>query len=129
MLIEKKRPTKLAGMWNAIGGHVEDGESPGVTQRREFEEEAGIVIKDWTKYATLELPRKAYIWFFYALAPWNVFESAKQMTDEKVASFSTTVLHAQHYCRCVPNLQYLIPMAMCHANDVGPKNYRIIEDW
>ena len=33
-----------AGLWNGIGGHVAQGESPGRSARREFAEETGLTI-------------------------------------------------------------------------------------
>jgi 8-oxo-dGTP diphosphatase len=35
-----------AGLWNGIGGHVEQGESPGQAARREFREETGLELTE-----------------------------------------------------------------------------------
>lgn len=46
-LIRKARPSWQAGRLNGIGGSIEPGETALSAMRREFEEEAGVVIEDW----------------------------------------------------------------------------------
>ena len=56
LLIRKARPAWQAGKLNGIGGKLESGETPYDAQRREFREEAGTDIADWTEVLTLSGP-------------------------------------------------------------------------
>lgn len=44
LLIRKARPSWQAGLWNAIGGHIEPGEFAFVAMIRECREECGLQI-------------------------------------------------------------------------------------
>lgn len=48
VLLQKVPPGRgaWAGLWNGIGGHVEQGESAGAAARREFHEETGLELTD-----------------------------------------------------------------------------------
>ena len=39
------------GMWNALGGHVEQGETPSFAAIREIKEESGITVKEVELYS------------------------------------------------------------------------------
>src|SRR5262245_46641476 len=53
LLLRKTRPAWQAGKLNGPGGHIEDGESDIDAMRREFLEEVGYKITDWTSFAVL----------------------------------------------------------------------------
>jgi len=53
VLIKKNRPLWQKGLYNGVGGHVEDGETPLKAMKREFNEETGVKITKWTKFAVL----------------------------------------------------------------------------
>jgi len=124
-LIEKQRPAYLKGKLNAIGGHIEPGETPLQCQVREFREETGMTVNDWTQYAILRIPGSAEIHFFYAFT--NDFFSLEQKTDERLAVHYLPDLHAQNYAGCVPNLKYLLPMALLHFKSFYTSIYEITE--
>jgi 8-oxo-dGTP diphosphatase len=55
MLVQKKKPEWQKGKFNAIGGHVNDRETPEKAMQRTFEKEAGIetLLINWEHDVTL----------------------------------------------------------------------------
>lgn len=105
LLINKTRPDWQVGKLNGIGGRIEPGESALDAMRREFAEEVGIKHDNWQQFCVLSDAREWSILFFFAHGPiW----SAKQMTDETPRSVLVRRLPAH----CIPNLHWLIPMAV-----------------
>lgn len=108
-------PSAVVGKWNAIGGKRKPGE-PGLPEEssdaamwREFIEEAGVPV-EWTLFLRLRGPGWE-VDFFHA------FDSAKlaevrQREAEEVATFAVSSLP-----KVVPNLRWIIPMALGHEND------------
>lgn len=85
-LIHKKRPSFLAGKWNAIGGKVEAGESTIDAMVREFLEETGMAtepVNSWKHFATLA--GDGYQVEFYVTL--GNLSNLKSMTDEPVSWF------------------------------------------
>lgn len=105
VLIRKTHPEWQAGKFNAIGGTVEDGEYPVETMRREFMEEAGMSIYDWSLFCTLDDQRGWRVYFFFAVGSIDACESK---TDEKLDIFLVDELPKN----IIPNLRWLIPMAL-----------------
>lgn len=100
-------PAPVINKWNGIGGHVEEGEPALMAMRREFEEETGVMLMDWTRFCALRV--KAYDALIYC---YRIYLSGKrpqlqQKTDERVDwhFWNLEVLPV------VPNLRWLIPMA------------------
>ena len=58
VLLEKQSPAWQKGLFNGVGGKIEDGESPIQAMVRECEEETGVFISEnnWTRYAHLTKP-------------------------------------------------------------------------
>lgn len=110
VLIRKTHPVWQQGKWNGIGGKIEEDETPADCQRREFREEAGLDVKDWTHFATLGDMRGYRVAFFYAHS--DDFLQAKTKTPEKVDWFFVNSLP-----ETIPNLNWLIPMALCIKED------------
>lgn len=113
MLIEKKRPPWQAGLLNGVGGKIEDEETPLKAMVREFEEEAGILTHDneWVHFATLSTKRGHTVHFFYHVFV-GCMPPAVSPTDEII----TICPLGDPYSNWVPNLRYLIPMAINHIN-------------
>lgn len=82
--IHKNRPAKIAGMLWVPGGFVETGEDMFYTQRREFEEEAGIVTKsnEWSYVTDFITDNGRMIRVLYAVD--DKFMGATTQTDEKI---------------------------------------------
>lgn len=106
-LIRKVKPAWQQGKLNGIGGKIEDGETPQQAMFREFKEETGVEFEDWRHYATLVF-REARIHFFVGFCSADV--ELKTTTEEPVAWYGTA--QQQVYDECIPNLRFLIPMAL-----------------
>lgn len=50
LMINRNKPPFM-GMWNALGGHVEENESPREAAIREIKEESGIITKEAELYS------------------------------------------------------------------------------
>jgi 8-oxo-dGTP diphosphatase len=106
LLIQKNRPTWQAGKLNGIGGRIEDGETPDDAMRREFLEETGVDYAAWQRFCTLRDERGWLVHFY--LGSGDLLK-AKSQTDEKVLCCG---LRALHQTQALPNLHWLIPMAL-----------------
>lgn len=119
LLINKLRPSWQAGKLNGIGGKIEPGESPVEAMVREFKEEAGIATAaaGWLKFCALtgDLPSPFTVHFF---AYWSGLDyiEFKEITnphnDEKVSPRRVESLWNEVGRGTVPNLRWLIPMAL-----------------
>lgn len=107
-LIQKARPTWQRGKLNGIGGHVEDGESWAQAQAREFAEETGVDIhpSKWVAFATLN-GAGYLVRCFYAFD--DAVRNILSITDEPVSLYRVADLPN---LPAIPNLQYLIPLAL-----------------
>lgn len=108
VLIEKQKPDWQKGLWNGVGGKIEEGESPHEAMCREFMEEAGLFIDSWKRFCVLS-GEWGCVHFFYATS--KDLLGVKTVTNEKVAAFSLDWMPMT-----VPNLAWLIPMAVNAAN-------------
>lgn len=83
VLLEKNRPSFLAGKLCPTGGREEDGETPAQAAAREHEEEAGVKTQedDWVLYAVSNTPESVMNCFCCVSSD---YVHAKTMTDEPV---------------------------------------------
>lgn len=114
-LIRKNKPEWQAGQLNGIGGKIEENETPGLAMQREFKEEAGLDIIDWKWYGTITDDNYFQVFCFYAYSD----EMASTMTDECVGIYSSEFLPMN----VIPNLRWLIPMALSLKNDKNAKSF------
>lgn len=103
-LIEKTKPAWQAGKLNGIGGKVKPSEEPLDAMIREFQEEAGLLIKDWEP--TILLSGLGWeVQFFRAFSD----EVLRSQEEERVSI---------HYITKIPklntinNLKWLIPIQL-----------------
>ncbi len=54
VLIEKNKPDWQKGYLNGVGGKIENNETPIECMIREFKEEAGITVNDWSIFMEAE---------------------------------------------------------------------------
>lgn len=105
VLIHKNRPDWQAGKVNAVGGKIEEGENSTAAMQREFEEETGLRVLEWKEFALLSDMRGYAVSFLYAIG--NV-AAARTVEDEEIEVFQVSDLPDN----CIPNLHWLIPMAI-----------------
>ena len=108
LLIRKEKPAWQKGLYNAIGGKIEEGETPLEAMRREFLEETDLSIDCWEQTVTLKF-KDCVVYFFRAMAEIGDFKS---MTEEEVYEFYTNKLPTN----IIPNLNWLIPLNLIENN-------------
>lgn len=108
-LIQKDHPEWQRGHWNGIGGKIEAGlgEGPLKAMTREFLEETGVLVDEgrWDHVVTIAGPDWT-VGFYKAFGP----EIDQVITNEaeRVTVHYVTELPQL----CVPNLFWLIPLAL-----------------
>lgn len=109
LLIKKNRPKWQKGLYNGLGGHIEENETPIVAMVREFKEECGIETTElqWEEFAIM----KGKDWVCYCFWARNTFDlcNAIQTTDEELKTINAYTLHLQP---TISNLPALVGLAM-----------------
>ena len=108
-VIRKNRPIWQAGKLNGIGGHIETTDaSPHAAMVREFQEETGLIVPRWAHFATMhDYYRK---WRVRVYRAFDVpLYDMQTMTDEEVGIIEVGL----HSGDTLPNLSWLIPLALC----------------
>ena len=108
-LILKNRPEWQAGYLNAIGGKIEDQETPAQAMQREFREETGVDYAEWTPLVHLRR-EGAYEVYFFSCFTDDVFKVETQ-EDEDIDVYPLSELFEYESDGLIPNLKWLIPLA------------------
>lgn len=125
VLVRKNRPDWQAGKLNGVGGHIEPGEMPLGAMYREFQEEAGATPA-WRPFCILS-GEGFRVHFFRAFDDY-AFASTWSRTDEKIERHYTMDLFRSPLNeQILPNLNWLIPMALSIDNDGRLKYYTVGE--
>ncbi|MFL5579661.1 MAG: NUDIX domain-containing protein [Gemmatimonadaceae bacterium] len=106
-LMRRTHPAWQAGRVNALGGKLQDGETPAVAVRREVREESGADVPEaaWEEILVWEDP--AYS--MHALrAIHAAAESVRTMEDQEVFLAPVDALPPE----AVDNLRWLVPLAL-----------------
>lgn len=92
LLLQKVRPAFMAGLYNGVGGHIEEGETPVAAMARECEEEADLRIpeEEWMLLYVIGDEETFEISVFYAHAQ---IEKALARTDEPLQIFDLDEVH------------------------------------
>lgn len=106
LLIQKERPSWQKGLWNGVGGKIEENETRDHAMVREFEEETGLYVDYWRFYAVIRGVSYT-VYFYYAVS--LEFDVAKTTTDEIILDFPIKDIPE---LAAIPNLVWLIPMAL-----------------
>ncbi len=106
VLVLKNRPLFQIGKFNGIGGMIEENEIPIDGMIREFHEETGVRINDWTYFITMK--NKDWLVYCYTAISPN-YISVKTKTDEEVHIIN---LIDMPNINIMSNLTWLIPMAL-----------------
>ncbi len=103
-LIRKNKPAWQKGKLNGIGGKLKEDETPHEAMAREFEEEAGLLVKDWTRIV-VAANDSILVHFFRSFgSPYAAFS----VTAETIDVYRIDSLPKA----CVPNLHWLIPLCL-----------------
>jgi len=111
VLIRKTKPEWQKGHLNGVGGKVENGELFSDAMVREFEEETGVVtsISDWHQFATMTGEE----WVVACFVAFDLkFDHVSTKTEEVIFVCDVNRVLAGHEGSIIPNLQWLIPMAL-----------------
>ena len=106
LLIEKTKPAWQKGKLNFPGGHIEENEAPDDCVAREFEEETGIIVKDWLHIGQIDNPENYTVEVFTAI--WNPkMGHPINKTEETVGWYGSFDLPDN----AISNLNWLVPFA------------------
>ncbi len=130
LLIEKRKPEWQAGRMNAIGGKIEDGETPEEAMCREFKEETSYKSPiSWKNFCLLNGPDWK-VWFFCSSVS-HKYLCEIESEESEIVSVCNALVHTPNR---IPNLRWLIPMAAGFIlDDVGindiPVRYTATEEY
>lgn len=111
VLIEKAQPAWQKGLLNGIGGKIEPGETSLQAMVREFAEETGYKGEiAWRHFCHYDCPQHGTMLDFFAAVSNEAFGEARTVSDESV--IRGAVGEALQMRRTVPNIRWLIPMAV-----------------
>lgn len=111
-LVRKNKPAWQAGKLNGIGGKIEEDETPLESMIREFEEETGVFESNWHQFCTLT-GDQFEVHFF---SVYGELSQLKTMETEEIVVQSLDQIFTHN---CIPNLTWLIPMALTCGYDRG----------
>jgi 8-oxo-dGTP diphosphatase len=124
-LIRKSKPHWQAGLYNAIGGKIEPGETPLEAMVREFKEETLIEETSWQLLCILE-GTDWKVHFYYSVSD-KFLELAERATRGDYDSFDEQpwFFKTHRLPKTIANVPWLIQMAL--SGDSG-KPFRILEN-
>ncbi|UWZ84633.1 NUDIX hydrolase [Occallatibacter riparius] len=118
LVLKNHGPSAIVGKWNAIGGKRIDStnlglgfESGPAAMYREFLEETGVEVRDWSLFLRLQGDQ-------WEVEFYHAFDTAKQSQVRTMESEQIMVwpIDDEHPV-WVPNLNWIIPMALGHTED------------
>lgn len=121
LLIRKQKPDFMKGKLNGIGGKIEPRESARSAMIREFNEETGLNIWEWTHFAKFEGRNFAIYWFK------SVYPSQgprPESLDPEIEKTEWVKVRDVGYANPMSNLLWLIHMAHADRGDNFPYHVR-----
>lgn len=114
LLIKKNRPSNQYGLYNGVGGKIQDGETPLAAMIREAKEETNLDIQEWIKIDTLDYPNVT-LTLFQATVSKKFITNYKTTTDEIVRLFKINNLPQN----LVNDVSYI-----CHKRLIKPNKQK-----
>jgi 8-oxo-dGTP pyrophosphatase MutT (NUDIX family) len=118
LILKDHGPAVLLGHWTAIGGKRIDNhdlglpdESSAAAMWREFQEETGVDIQNWEPFLILRDKAAWQVDFFHA------FDTEKLSKVRTMEREIVTVWNLEQLPDILPNLRWIIPMALGHQDD------------
>ena len=123
MINRDKAP--FMGMWNALGGHLEDGESVSDCAKREIYEESGVVVKDLTLFSISTWNYDDDIIYVYLSSIDSINNNYPVRTEEGIIDFLDIdwILNEKNF-GVVPDLRLFIK----DIKENKKRNYHLIYD-
>lgn len=97
LLINKNRPANQKGLFNGVGGAVEENETPLDAMIREAKEETGLTVNDWTEIDVFPYDNGITLHLYQAIISPKEIEKFQSLTDEKVSLFNKNELPKNLY--------------------------------
>ena len=123
-LVKKCKPEWQRGRLNGIGGKIEDGETPYDAMAREFLEETGFATKgdEWHRFAVLSDDNTFCVHFFcrHVVA----MPVLRTMEEEEIVTVRIDSITTKN---AIPNLTWLIPMALTIGNGESARCFVVCE--
>lgn len=121
VLIRKNRPDWQLGKLNGVGGHVKPGETTQAAMTREFREEtgweAGVAWVPFGRLLCMDGADDSEVYLFHSR--FDTVPGPYQDGPEGLASVhhvSAVLSGRSQDAWVIPNVQYMIPMAINHAS-------------
>jgi hypothetical protein len=110
-LIKKNRPACQVGLWNGIGGRVEEGHDPSETMVNKFAKKTGVAQMEivWQSFMTLVTKTNDLVHYFSSFT--DQVELVSTVTDELVSIHHVSVLPAM-VDRLVSDVPWQIAMSL-----------------
>ena len=124
LMINRKKPPFM-GMWNALGGHLENNEEVEDCAKREIYEESGVIVKDLTLYSISTWNYDDDIIYVYLSHIDTINNNYPVRTEEGIIDFLDIdwILNEKNY-GIVPDLRLFIK----DIKENKKHNYHLIYD-
>lgn len=112
VLILKNRPSWQKGLLNGVGGHCIENEIARDAMIREFKEETGVLIGNWTCFAVgINTEDTVEVLFYKAFN--KEYENVKSVTDEElyIIDVNDFIRNAENF-PSIFNIRWLIQLAL-----------------
>jgi len=113
LLIEKNKPEWMKGLYNGVGGRIEEGESSLQAMVREFKEETDLDVEHWNPYCTMVGDNDGGwdVEWFWAVLPEQILRKARTAMKEEVRVTTVAAVMASEI-PLMANLPWLVSMAI-----------------
>ena len=119
VLVRKERPEWQCGLLSGVGGKIEEGETPDHAMIRGFCEETGYAVGGWQRFCMLSGPDFRVYFYYLHDDPEVLVATTKSNHDEAIEVHLVDALLTYDWFQCIPNLRWLIPMALEQGRDNG----------